>query len=152
MLADYKVDEDTLFKSGYSIVTTIKEDMQATAVDQATKFAAGQLDGEKGVVPDPGIRASVTTIDPKTGAVLALYGGPDFLTDPKNRATYDKMQAGSTFKPFTLISALEKGIPLTTKFNGRSPQKIDGLDQAAHQLRQRAAGHDRPGQGHRATR
>ena len=65
------------------------------------------------------VRPSITSVDPKTGAILALYGGPDYLTDAKNRATYDTIQAGSTFKPFTLITALEQGIPLTTKFNGQ---------------------------------
>jgi membrane peptidoglycan carboxypeptidase len=33
---------------------------------------------------------------------------------------------GSTFKPFVLAAALKSGLPLTTKFNGRSPQTIAG--------------------------
>ncbi len=64
----------------------------------------------------------------RPGAILALYGGPDYLTDQRNRSAYDKIQAGSTFKPFTLIAALEQGIPLTTTFSGRNAMRIPGWD------------------------
>lgn len=129
-LADdpYRLTRDELNRGGYSIVTTIKQPMQDTAVAQVTAFQAGQLDGQGGVAPDAHVRASLTTVDPKDGAILALYGGPDYLTDAKNRATYDKIQPGSTVKPFALIAALQDGVPLTTKFSGRSPMVIDGWD------------------------
>ena len=35
-------------------------------------------------------------------------------------------QAGSTFKLFTLAAALEKGIPISKKFNARSPIDFSG--------------------------
>ncbi|WP_426593840.1 transglycosylase domain-containing protein [Cellulomonas sp. McL0617] len=131
MLKDYGVQEGDLKQAGYSIVTTIKEDMQASAVAQASGFMSGTLEGEK-AQPNPLTRASITSVDPTSGAILALYGGPDFLgtgpQDQLNRATVDHPEAGSTVKPFALIAALEKGIPLTTKFNGNAPQKIKGWD------------------------
>ena len=130
----YEITRDALNRSGYSIVTTIDEKMQALTVDQVNQFMAGTLEGQSGKPADNGedvaarVRPSITSVDPKTGAILALYGGPDYLVDSKNRATYDAIQGGSTFKPFTLITALEQGIPLTTTFNGDSPKTIPGWD------------------------
>ena len=99
--------------------------MQDAAVAQVNGVHGGHARGPgRRRRPTAHVRVSLTSVDPKDGAILALYGGPDYLTDAENRATYDKIQPGSTFKPFTLIAALEQGVPLTTKFNGRSPQDI----------------------------
>ncbi|WP_456825043.1 transglycosylase domain-containing protein [Cellulomonas sp. P5_E12] len=127
----YEITRDELNRKGYSVVTTISPEMQQMTVDQVNGFMAGTLEGQSGKPDDSvaaRVRPSITSVDPKSGAILALYGGPDYLADAKNRATYDLIQAGSTFKPFALITALEQGIPLTTKFNGNSPQDIPGWD------------------------
>ena len=42
-----------------------------------------------------------------------------------NNATQGITQAGSSFKPFALIAALEAGISLDTVWNGKSPQTFD---------------------------
>ncbi|WP_448630789.1 penicillin-binding transpeptidase domain-containing protein [Cellulomonas soli] len=69
------------------------------------------------------MKVAVATVDPADGAIVALYGGKDYLVDAINRATYgDGVQAGSTFKPFTLVAALESGIPLTSTYDGNSPR------------------------------
>jgi membrane peptidoglycan carboxypeptidase len=47
---------------------------------------------------------------------------------PTNSATQDIAQAGSTFKPFALVAALEEGIPLTKTYDGTSPQEIEGYN------------------------
>jgi membrane peptidoglycan carboxypeptidase len=44
-----------------------------------------------------------------------------------NDATQSIALAGSTFKPFAIVAALEKGIPLTSMWNGDSPQTFDDL-------------------------
>jgi membrane peptidoglycan carboxypeptidase len=44
-----------------------------------------------------------------------------------NDATQSIALAGSTFKPFALIAGLEAGIPLTSMWNGDSPQTFDDL-------------------------
>jgi membrane peptidoglycan carboxypeptidase len=54
-----------------------------------------------------------------------MYGGKDYLTRQLNDATQAIAQAGSTFKPFALIAGLEQGIPLTSMWNGDSPQTFD---------------------------
>ena len=48
-------------------------------------------------------------IDNDTGGVKAMVGGNDFVKEPFNLATNGHRQPGSSFKPFTLITAFENG-------------------------------------------
>jgi membrane peptidoglycan carboxypeptidase len=56
-----------------------------------------------------------------------MYGGADYLARQLNDATQSIAQAGSTFKPFAIIAGLEAEIPLTSMWNGDSPQLFDDL-------------------------
>ncbi|MDM7855013.1 transglycosylase domain-containing protein [Cellulomonas alba] len=116
--------EDQLERGGYTIVTTIQKPAQKAAVATAKDVWDGTLG--QGNKPNKNLRMSIVSIDPKDGGIVALYGGKDFLTDQRNSATYDNVQPGSTFKPFTLVAALQDGIGLGTRFNGRSPQTVPG--------------------------
>lgn len=115
--------DENLDTGGLAIQTTIQKPVQDAAVASVNGLYDGTLAGAK---PDPSLRVAVVSVDPATGAIVSMYGGPDFLADNKNRVTYDAIQPGSTFKPFALIAALQEGIPLTTTFNGRTPQTFDG--------------------------
>ena len=75
------------------------------------------------------------TLDPADGAILALYGGPDYLTQARNAVTQDTAQAGSTFKPFTLTAYLENGGSLKSKYSGKNRIAVDGLPGRGAQLR-----------------
>jgi membrane peptidoglycan carboxypeptidase len=105
---------------GLAIITTIEKPVQDAAVAAVGGLLDGTLAG--GAQPNPKLRVAVVSIRPQTGAIVSMYGGPDLLTDAANTVTYDAIQAGSTFKPFALIAALQQGIPLTTTFNGHTPQ------------------------------
>lgn len=56
-------------------------------------------------------QGAMVTINTKTGEVLALVGGVDYLQSQFNRATQALRQPGSTFKVFAYAAALEQGIP-----------------------------------------
>jgi len=120
----YGITRDELNRNGYSIVTTIQQPLQASAEDKAKQFLAGSLPELNGAVPNPRTRVSISSVDPKDGAIVALYGGADYLTDQRNTVTYDNVQPGSTFKPFALIAGLEQGVGLNTRFSGRTPQEF----------------------------
>jgi membrane peptidoglycan carboxypeptidase len=124
--ANMGLSYDDIKRGGYTIVTTIDQSVQQDAVDSVSRLTQGAL--SNGQAPSPLLRVGVTSIDPSNGAIVALYGGPDYLKDSRNTVTYEKIQAGSTFKPYTLIAALEKGIGLKTTFDGHSPQTIPGWD------------------------
>ena len=103
---------------GLRITTTIDPAAQrelAAAVDQA-----GPQRGTEG------LRVGAASVDPQTGGILAMYGGPDYVTSPLNNATAARAQAGSTFKPFALAAAFEQDISPTSRWNGNSPRTIAG--------------------------
>ncbi|HEY0186993.1 MAG TPA: transglycosylase domain-containing protein [Cellulomonas sp.] len=123
LLATGTITDEMISGGGLSITTTIDATVQAQAVTSVGNLISGALsDGE---TPSDALKIGLVSIDPSTGGIVSLYGGPDFLTDEYNRVTQDAIQAGSTFKPFTLIAALQEGIPLTTTYSGRSPQTFD---------------------------
>jgi membrane peptidoglycan carboxypeptidase len=123
LTATGSITQETLATGGLTITTTIEPPVQQAAVDQVANLRAGGLsDGE---VPVEATKVGVVSIDPANGAIVSMFGGTDFLTDQINRVTRDRIQAGSTFKPFTLIAALENGIPLTERYQGYSPQSFD---------------------------
>src|SRR5665811_539365 len=70
----------------------------------------------------PGLHVGLTAIKPGDGAIVAMYGGKDYSKRQWNDATQATMQAGSTFKVFGLLAALQKDISTKTLFDGHSPQ------------------------------
>ena len=55
-----------------------------------------------------GAQAALVAMRPN-GEVVAMVGGKDYAASPFNRATQAKRQAGSTFKLFVYLAALEAG-------------------------------------------
>jgi len=65
----------------------------------------------------PEVESSLISIDPQTGAILALVGGFDFYKNKYNHVTQAQRQPGSVFKPFIYSAALEKGINAASLVN-----------------------------------
>ncbi len=125
------ISPEQLMRGGYTIITTIDQSMQDMAVASGARLINGDLSGGKTPsLCDPNadptcpgtLRVAMVTIDPADGSIRALYSGQDFLKDPFNQVTQGRAQAGSTFKPFTLIAALEEGKSLKSVYSGASPQ------------------------------
>ena len=57
----------------------------------------------------PEIQGALVSLDPATGAVLALEGGFDFGINQYNHALQAARQPGSGFKPFVYSAALQSG-------------------------------------------
>lgn len=103
--AQYVYDEvnEKLGERGDDIVvsTTLDQRLQETAervLQQKIIAAQGQNVSEGAVV-----------ILDKTGAVKAMVGGVNYNQSQFNRAVQAKRQAGSAFKPFVYITALQYG-------------------------------------------
>ncbi|MFW5473285.1 transglycosylase domain-containing protein [Knoellia sp. CPCC 206450] len=112
-----KVDEGDISSGGLRIVTTIdkkKQDAAAEAIKERIPKEAKNL------------HVGLASIKPGDGAVQALYGGADYAKNQFNTATDATMQAGSVFKIFTLIAALQSGdLSIRQSFDGNSPQYFE---------------------------
>ena len=109
--------DEQLLVGGLVVKTTLDQVSQQAAVDAVEK-------GWPKKSP-PNLHIGLVAVRPGTGEIVALYGGKDFLVRQLSDATQSIALAGSTFKPFALIAALEQGIPLTSVWNGNSPQLFD---------------------------
>src|SRR5215471_9243843 len=62
----------------------------------------------------PDVQGAIVVLDNTTGAILAVAGGFSYPLSQLNRATQAQRQPGSTFKPFTFLAALRKGLQPNT--------------------------------------
>ena len=116
-LAKLGFSQEQLLVGGLVIKTTLDQKAQQSAVDAVNKFYPSKA-------PD-NLHIGLVAIRPGTGEIIALYGGRDYLQRQLSDATQSIALAGSTFKPFAIVAALEQGIPLTSMWNGDSPQVFD---------------------------
>ena len=114
------LSDEEIERGGLEITTTF----DAQAQEAAVEAVQDQLPSR---VPE-GFHVALSAVDPATGGVRAMYGGSDFLARNRNAVTQDIAQAGSTFKPFTLVAALEKGISLRTTLSGADGVTVDGWE------------------------
>ena len=116
-LIKFGFTEDQIMVGGLVVKTTLVQQAQQAAVDAVNK---------QGPTKAPeNLHIGLVAVRPGTGEIIAMYGGKDYLTRQLNDATQAIAQAGSTFKPFALIAGLQQGIPLTSMWNGDSPQTFD---------------------------
>jgi penicillin-binding protein 1A len=104
----YEDRVNLLFKGGLKIYTTIDLELQT--------FAEQAVNEVLSAPGDP--HGALTAVDPRTGHIKVMVGGRNYFSEHSrfakvNLATGGSTgrQAGSAFKPFALIAALENGIP-----------------------------------------
>jgi membrane peptidoglycan carboxypeptidase len=68
----------------------------------------------------------LTAVDPSTGEIVAFHGGDNVVEDVNNSLVH-RTQAGSSYKPYVLATALSNDISLRSTFDGDSPQEFPGL-------------------------
>ncbi|GIJ36602.1 Membrane carboxypeptidase (penicillin-binding protein) [Micromonospora sediminimaris] len=118
--------EQALRRGGYTVVTTLDPQTQATAQRQATDIYG--YDNPRAV--------PIAAVEPGTGRVLAMAVNRHYSLDsnPDGQVNYPNTvnplisggtgvagyQAGSTFKLFTMLAALESGRTLSTGFDAPS--------------------------------
>jgi penicillin-binding protein 1A len=97
---------DLLYEGGLRIYTTVDLSLQAAAEQAITQ-----------VMPSSGPEAALVAVDPQSGYVRAMVGGPDYFgsspTAQYNLAMGKGRGTGSAFKPIVLATALSHGIPLS---------------------------------------
>ena len=99
-------DAQTIYRSGFTVYTTIVPGLQDAAQEMITAHVAS--------IADRNVQnAALVAIEPSTGKILAMVGSPDFYNDSisgqVNMATSPTRQPGSSIKPLAYLAAFEKG-------------------------------------------
>jgi penicillin-binding protein 1A len=116
-----KYGAQVLYRGGLRIETTIDPNLQQLA----QSAVQARLD-----VTDPSVEMSMVTIDPANGHVKAMVGGRDWNASQVNLATGGSVgfQAGSSFKVFTLATALENGYKPDSTVPAPAVFRVPGCD------------------------
>ncbi|WP_443058272.1 penicillin-binding protein [Streptomyces sp. NBC_00820] len=135
---DYLTEHDILTKEqllggGYRITTTFQKPKQDAFVKAVDDQLMSKLD-KKNRKADNYVRAGGVSIDPRTGKIVAMYGGVDYVKQYTNGATRGDFQVGSTFKPLVFTSAVQNGSttqdgkPITpnTYYDGTNKHVVQG--------------------------
>lgn len=85
------------------VYTSIDPDLQRKAYEIVNKRLAAL---DKYFPKKQGLNAALVAIRPKTGEIVAMVGGRDYLQNQFNRATDAMRQPGSVFKPFVYAAAI----------------------------------------------
>ena len=117
LVTEQKYNAAELTQGGLAIYTTLDPTCQKAAKKSVKSGVSGW--GGK-------LQSSLTTVDPNSGAILAMIGGTDYSESEFNLSTQMSRQAGSSFKPFALIAAIQQGVdPDNTYIDSSSPVRID---------------------------
>ncbi|HUR48051.1 MAG TPA: PBP1A family penicillin-binding protein [Acidimicrobiales bacterium] len=103
---------NAVFKGGLQIFTTMDPRMQSIGEEKVESILPGSKRG---------ITAALVSLEPYTGAVRAMVGGPNFEQARYNLVTQGLRQPGSSWKPFVLMAAIEAGYGPRNTVNGTSP-------------------------------
>ncbi|WEH39918.1 penicillin-binding protein [Streptomyces sp. NBC_01218] len=129
------VTDEQLDAGGWTITLNIDKKRQKQLEKSVDDQLESKLDRKNNKV-DATVQAGATSVDPKTGAVVALYGGVGLPDHYISNATRSDYQPASTFKPLVLASALENEsttqdgdlIGLNTTYDGTSKRPVVGSD------------------------
>jgi penicillin-binding protein 1A len=132
--------EKAVFTGGLKVYTTFDPRAQELALQaRDNRFGEGGLfdtgvpaidpnTGEQIVDPNTGevttvkATASIVSVDPASGGIRAMVGGPGFDTYQYNLATQTPpRQIGSSFKTFVLATLMEEGYSPYDTVNGTAP-------------------------------
>ncbi len=116
-ILEERYDPQTIYRSGFSVYTTLDPGLQDTAQQVVSDQVAALAD--KHVT-----NGALVTIRPSTGEILAMVGSADFENadiDGQVNMAVSPRQPGSSIKPLTYVAAFEQGwTPATLIWDVRS--------------------------------
>ncbi|MEV0257441.1 transglycosylase domain-containing protein [Streptomyces sp. NPDC050732] len=135
VLRNSGLSEAEFMAGGYTVTLNIDPKKQKQLEEAVDRKLNDRLDRKKNKA-DARVQAGAASVDPKTGKVLAMYGGEDYVKHYTNNATRRDYQSASTFKPLILAAALEEGAttqdgkPITagTVYDGTSGRPVRGSE------------------------
>ncbi|MFD7864835.1 transglycosylase domain-containing protein [Streptomyces sp. NPDC057682] len=136
VLKETGLTRDQFDLGGWTITVNIDKKKQAQLEKSVQTRLNDNLDTKKRKL-DQDIQAGAVSVDRKSGAVVALYGGRGQNEHWVSNAERKDYQPASTFKPVILAAALDEesetqdGEPITasTRYDGTSKRPVEGIDQ-----------------------
>jgi penicillin-binding protein 1A len=118
LIEEYGIN--TVRKGGLKAYTTIDPDLQSKAEYAVENYCSV-------CYPEGGPAAGLASVDPKTGAIVALASTEGYADESEfNYAWQAHRQPGSSFKTFVLTTAVKEGIdPGSTYYDGTSPKTLE---------------------------
>ncbi|PWI12567.1 penicillin-binding protein [Streptomyces sp. NWU339] len=104
------ITADMLEQGGYSIYTTFDKKKVEALEESVQKVYKKNIKPEERPETDTHVQFGGATVDPATGAIVAIYGGTDATKHFTNNADATGAQVGSTFKPYVLAAAMQWGV------------------------------------------
>ncbi|WAU86064.1 transglycosylase domain-containing protein [Streptomyces sp. Qhu-G9] len=104
------ITEKDLREGGYEIHTTFQKKKVQQLEDAVKKVRKENINAKARPTKDKHVQFGGASVDPKTGAIRAIYGGEDATKHFTNNADQTGAQVGSTFKPFVLAAAMKWGV------------------------------------------
>lgn len=104
-LLEEQFDAQTIYRSGFTVYTTLDPEMQDMAQETLSSHVAGLVDKHVG-------SGALVAIRPTDGHILAMVGSADFYNeeiDGQINMAVSPRQPGSSIKPLTYTAAFEKG-------------------------------------------
>ena len=104
-LLEAQYDPQTIYRSGFSVYTTLDPDLQEFA-EKVVKKRVEKLHDQHAT------DGALVAIRPATGEILAMVGSADFYNDKISgqvNMAVSPRQPGSSIKPLTYVTAFEKG-------------------------------------------
>jgi membrane peptidoglycan carboxypeptidase len=109
------ITPEQLEKGGYRIYTTFDKKKVAELEKAVKATKKSFLDTKARPTTDKDVQFGAASVDPKTGKIVALYGGDGFDKGHySNNANTTGVPVGSTWKPFVLATAMQYGTYKTT--------------------------------------
>ncbi len=104
-LLESQFDAQTIYRSGFTVYTTLDPDMQRDS-EQAVRNQLAQMTDKNAT------NGAVVMMNNKTGEILSMVGSADFnnaaISGQVNMALTNTRQPGSAIKPLTYLAAFEK--------------------------------------------
>jgi membrane peptidoglycan carboxypeptidase len=122
-LPQHGIPDEKYYSGGYTVQTTIDKKAQDAAQQAATDVLKDQVDDR--------LLDALVAIDPKTGGVLAYYGGPVTVdVNGQKQAARDwadtPQNPGSSMKAYDLTAFLKMGNGINKTFDGSNNRVFDG--------------------------
>ncbi|GAA2420128.1 transglycosylase domain-containing protein [Streptomyces mauvecolor] len=129
-----------LAKGGYQIYTTFDKKKVQEMESVVKKVRDKNIDPKKRPKYDTFVQFGAASVDVKTGAIVAIYGGDDATKHFTNNADETGAQVGSTFKPFVLAAGMEYGKrdpskPASQSDSSRTPVSPDSIYSGKNKLK-----------------